>query len=81
MSSTATLTITPLPALGLCGKRIEVDCPHGTTTLHLAAGADAPPVPEQVLAAVAVVRRRSEERCACTRQLRRRLGLKRQGRP
>ena len=77
----ATLTITPLPALGPRGKRIEVDCAHDTTTLHLAAGADAPPVPEQVLAAVAVVKHYSEERCSCTRRLRWRLGLERQGRP
>jgi hypothetical protein len=34
--SVATLTTTPLPALGPTGRRLEIDCPHGTTTITTA---------------------------------------------
>ena len=63
--STATLTIADLPN-GL--RRFEVDCRHGTTT-GIAQGADK--IGNAAVVAGLVLKHFSEERCACTRELRR----------
>ena len=69
---TATLTIADAPELGAGVLRLVLDCPHGTTTIHLVG-----PAPDEHLAAVArlaLARHDAEESCRCTASLRRRYG-------
>ena len=69
----ATLTIAAAPALGPNVRQLEVDCHHGTTTIHLMG-----PSPDEHLAAaarLALARHYGAERCRCTAKLRRRYGV------
>ena len=62
--STATLTVRDR-ANGL--KEFEVDCPHGTTSSIGSMNGD---VTEAAIVAAVVLKHFSEERCACTADLR-----------
>ena len=73
MSTTATLTVDDLPELGRDGRRVVVDCKHGTTRVW---SANAPPPGLQLSgedsARMALLKHYAEERCRCIRKLWRR---------
>lgn len=73
--STARLTIRPETSVSPPGRRVEVDCEHGTTTLTMCAPAGGLVLPDDAISRVAVAKHYSEERCRCTRRLRARLGM------
>jgi hypothetical protein len=68
------LTIEPVPGFTRA-RRVVVDCRHGTTTVHFFEGRNGPIPTDAELAATALARHYAEERCRCTRKLRRQYGL------
>ncbi len=71
--SRATLTIRPELEHAPGATRYEVDCEHATTWLMALPGRE--PIPDAVFVRLAVAKHYDEERCSCTRQLRRRYGV------
>ncbi len=72
----ATLTDVPVPMLGEDVKQIVVDCRHGTTTLTIVApNPEAMQRQEMAATRLALVKHYEEERCRCTRRLRKRYGV------
>ena len=67
--SLATLTKTPLPALGPTGRRLEIDCPHGTTGITTANAEGGLVVTDEDSVRLALARHFAEERCRCIRKL------------
>lgn len=67
----AILTITPAPAIGPGGRKLVIDCPHGTTTGHLLPGL--PSVSQTDVLQLLLIRHDAAERCRCTRKLWRRV--------
>ncbi len=67
---TATLVTHPLPLLGAGARRVEVDCPHGTTGVTVLPATSGYAPTDDEAAALAVARHHAEERCACTAALR-----------
>ena len=76
---TTLATLTSKPIAGRDGARLlTVDCEHGTTTLHIFAPPSDPAAIDRLAAdgaRLAVLRHWTEERCSCTKELRRRLGV------
>ena len=77
MTTPATLIHRPVPAYGDTVSELVVDCEHGTTTLTVFQPRDptAARVHEAACARLALAKHYDEERCRCTRELRRRFGL------
>jgi hypothetical protein len=72
----ATLTVSPRPDLGPGWREAVVDCEHATTrAAYLNPPSGAGGTSEAFIAAVAVGRHFGEERCSCTRALRKRFGM------
>ena len=74
---TAMLEIVHRPDLGARGRVLTIDCPHGVTTLAIAEGEDAGAVrlADELVVQLALMQHFDTERCACTKQLRRRYGV------
>ena len=73
VSTTATLQIHDLPELGPTGRRVVLDCKHGTTRVM---SVNAPPpalqLAEEDNVRMALLKHYAEERCRCVRRLWRR---------
>lgn len=67
-----------LTATDQAGARVlTVDCPHGETSIAYVNGTDpgALQITDAAAAVMALARHYEEERCRCTRKLRRRFGV------
>jgi hypothetical protein len=68
---TATLRSTTAPELGPGGRRLVIDCRHGTTYIDQFIPPTGSPVvlSERAMVALAVTRHEAEEGCGCARGL------------
>ncbi len=67
---TATLRSRHVPELGPEGRRLVIDCRHGTTYLHqFTPAAPVAFLTERQMIAIAVERHEEEEGCGCARGL------------
>ena len=72
--TTATLTARDAPEHGPGWRYLEVDCKHATTVSY-AQNLEQAGITEDLLVRVLLLRHHTEERCQCTRKLRRRYGV------
>jgi hypothetical protein len=70
--STATLTVTPLPALHPTAEQIVIDCGHATTRAVYAVAVGGYPLTRDEVICWALARHFGEEGCGCIRSLWRR---------
>jgi hypothetical protein len=69
----ATVAIKPMPAIGPLAREVVIDCEHGRTSLAMLPPTEtAPRLVDAQLVGIALLRHFAEERCRCTRHLRRR---------